>query len=141
MSNYDLLKQKIQEAIPRLMKLEKGTVFSSATGGLYEYVSDLGTLKFTAITKINSHLTPVTIEKRHFKYGSSYKMIGKEPMLNDVLEWLKILSQEMYGETDLRLYNHFVIHYLGTWDLSSPYLKDQNIVMSDRLIVLYDGVS
>ena len=62
-------------------------------------------------------------------------------MLNDVLEWLKILSQKMYGETDLRLYNHFVVYYLGTWDLSSPYLKDQNIVMSDRLIVLYDGVS
>jgi hypothetical protein len=134
MSNYELLKQKIQEAIPTLMDWSIGNIIKQIKG---ENSGEIYTIGYDCWLKSNGKYIELADS---LDYNlSDFILIGKEPMLNDVLEWLKILSQEMYGETDLRLYNHFVIHFLGTWDLSSPYLKDQNISMLDRLIILYDG--
>lgn len=65
-------------------------------------------------------------------------IIWKDPMLNDVLEWLTILeldqitvefsNQEFMIVKDLGPVQHWDDHdYEGyIWDLSKPYLKDQS---------------
>jgi hypothetical protein len=145
MSNYELLKQKIQEAIPSLKEFINGCIIETPHWNTFgqKFEDDIFDEYYIFNGKVYSDDNEILckVSEIELDFNLSKCKFGKEPMLNDVLEWLKILSQKMYGETDLRLYNHFIIHFLGTWDLSSPYLKDQNISMSDRLIILYDGVS
>ncbi len=59
------------------------------------------------------------------KYGD-VKIIGKEPMLNDVLEWLLVKSQSDFEPADKRYLTHFLAFKLSEWDLSKPFLKDQS---------------
>lgn len=142
MSNYDLLKQKIQNSIPRLCKMSKGQIFTIKNMPYtYEFLHFIYNDESEIVEVATLYNNEVDILDFEYFNNQHVSILGKEPMLHDVLEWLKILSQEMYGENDLRLYNHYIVHFLGTWDFSSPYLKDQKIVMCDRLIVLYDGAS
>ncbi len=142
MSNYELLKQKIQEVIPKLLEMSKGQLFTIKNMPFhYEFLHFIYNDDEEIVEIATLYNGEVDVFDYEYFTNQHITIYGKEPMLNDVLEWLKILSQQMYGELDLRLYNHYVVHFLGTWDLSSPYLKDQNIVMSNRLIVLYDGAS
>jgi len=130
------------EVRPKLLEMSKGQLFTIKNMPFhFEFLHFIYNDDEEIVEIATLYNGEVDVFDYEYFTNQHITIYGKEPMLNDVLEWLKILSQKMYGETDLRLYNHFVIHFLGTWDLLSPYLKDQNVTMSDRLIILYDGVS
>jgi len=142
MSNYDLLKQKIQKKIPKLCEMSRGQIFTIKNMPFsYEFLHFIYNYESEIVEVATLYNDEVDVFDFEYFTNQHITIVGKDPMLHDVLEWLKILSQEMYGENDLRLYNDYIVHFLGTWDFSSPYLKDQKIVMCDRLIVLYDGAS
>jgi hypothetical protein len=62
-----------------------------------------------------------------YDVGNDFEIIGKDPMLNDVLEWFKYSDME---DGINRMYEWIWIdtvkEILNLWDLSKPYLKDQS---------------
>jgi len=121
------LTDAIRKALPRLMEIENGQIFNSKYYGLIQ------------ATQIEIHKANIySIYGFDFKCGlprSNYyprelELIGKEPQLNDVLEWLDIIDKE----------NNYIIDVSGMvfifynnemkpkciWDLSKPYLKNQS---------------
>ncbi len=132
MSNYEKLKTEIQKAIPNLMKIEEGQIFNS------EHYGDIIATKITSHTKKSFSVYGFDIKEglpRDNYYPRDLKLIGKEPMLNDVLEWIKI---KLNSDDDLKLKYHFMYKILETWDTSSPYLKDQDILIMNTLFSLYN---
>jgi hypothetical protein len=161
MSNYELLKQKIQKKIPNLIKFEIGCKFKI----LNEYLPEKLFNEVCVITDIhNSEWESLSyiFEKEYirgmqfFKEGKLFntktpfiyelfdeynydsfeskqedfiEIIGKDPMLNDVLFWLNnldnanILSIMRFNDT-------------FKWNLSKPYLKDQSTELIDWLNTL-----
>jgi hypothetical protein len=79
-----------------------------------------------------SQLTVYNIEKYIGKFDDVFYIIGKEPMLNDVLEYL---SKETTAPTSNILKNQLYYIY-SKWDLSKPYLKDQSKELIDFLVEL-----
>lgn len=64
-------------------------------------------------------------------FKSRFEVIGKDPMLTDVLEWLgtELYTVFTYG---LEVYGSDEV-YMFTLDLSKPYLKDQSEEVIDFL--------
>jgi hypothetical protein len=85
------------------------------------------------------YLSLFHIERYIGNFNEYFEVIGAEPMLHHVLSYLKILSNKMYGENDVRLYNHFVIHLLPHWNLDSPYLKQQPYII-EKLSTIYQNI-
>lgn len=126
-----LITADIREKLPRLMKLEEGCIIKDTFDKeKFKIVKDFGyalgllSLESDVVTKVAK--SDLSIEK----------IIGKEPMLTDVLEWL-----------DNDYYSHFeiidgkgaivdysceetIIYYI---DLSKPYLKDWSEEVIDYL--------
>ena len=109
------LTDAIRKALPRLMEIENGQIFNSKYYGLIQ------------ATQIEIHKANIySIYGFDFKCGlprSNYylrelDLVGKEPMLNDVLEWLNY--KFLHSNTN---YNIDVVY---RWDLSKPYLKNQS---------------
>jgi hypothetical protein len=161
MSNYDLLKQKIKEAIPNLMKLEIGCKFKI----INEYLPEKLFNEVCVITDIHNNeweSLSYIFEKPHirgqqyFKEGKLFntkspflyelfdkynydsfeseqehfmEIIGKDPMLNDVLFWLN--NQDNANILSIMRFNDTF-----KWDLSKPYLKDQSSELIEWLNTL-----
>lgn len=126
----------IREKLPRLMELKEGCRIIRGTGMSRELCIYLG----------QDHIL-----KQYHLFGSlsfafstydlgAYKIIGTEPMLNDVLEWLWIIKNvdetyyiEEHGEIYYRWHrgNDVSHNYCGDWDLSKPYLRDQSEELID----------
>lgn len=118
------LTDTIRKALPRLMKIENGQIFNSKYYGL---------IQSTFIEKYNNGV--FNVYGFDFKSGlprSNYypieiELVGKEPLLNDVLEWFlsikndSMLFTSICGNIFLGLHKDKQI-----WDLSKPYLKDQS---------------
>ncbi len=118
----------IRAKLPRLMELSDGCEFISEDIK-YQVILDLE--KWVLTFDGNN------IDKIHCDYikDTRSKIIGKEPMLNDVLEWLELIqpksSWSSYAITmDGRLIDVFAEITICKIDLSKPYLKDQ----SEKLI-------
>jgi len=112
------LKAEIRKAIPRLMELSEGCeikiqydVSFFITGNCFDtyYAISEDGCNFKTLDSIDIMET-----------------IGHEPLLNDVLEWLKIKSEIVFGFNDKRLYDHFKVWKLNDWDLSKSKLSDQS---------------
>jgi hypothetical protein len=145
MSNYELLKQKIQEAIPKLMAIEIGQIFHS------KYY---GNIIATKVKKHSQNTYSIygfdTIEglPRDNYYPIDLKLVGKEPMLNDILGWLKSIS-EYTDEYCITIGGDFLkmnfiqssfelinLHTNPRWDMSKTYLKEQNQELINYLCTL-----
>lgn len=124
------LTEKIRKDIPRLSELSAGClvlVKNSLKGTIV--MADKPTYYIVCIESYMGNL--VVAEE-------DITVLGQEPMLNDVLEWLQLLN----GSEDIDLLfeqKGFMqisrANALVECDLSKPYLKDQN----DTLIeFLYD---
>ena len=95
------LKAEIRKAIPRLMELSEGCeikiqydVSFFITGNCFDtyYAISEDGCNFKTLDSIDIMET-----------------IGHEPLLNDVLEWLKIKSEIVFGFNDKGLYDHFKV--------------------------------
>ncbi|WP_430827266.1 hypothetical protein [Chryseobacterium indologenes] len=68
----------------------------------------------------------IYIEILDFTYYKYKAKRFREPMLNDVMEWLLVKSQSDFEPADKRYLTHFLAFKLSEWDLSKPFLKDQS---------------
>ncbi len=116
--------EDIRSKLPRLMQLEKGCWINTKYG------------KAKIISKINHYLTCLDVDSVITEYSERYlnnikgfKIIGKEPMLNDVMQSLRkshcgrfiFLTEGTIIDDDLE-YDR----YVSEWDLSKPYLYQQS---------------
>ena len=113
------LTTEIRKAIPRLMELSDGCVIENEYKTKYKiYYNEKRYYNvFNDESVSNSIMKPLS---------KSYTIIGHEPLLNDVLEWLKIKSEIAFGVNDKRLYDHFKVWKLNDWDLSKSKLSEQS---------------
>ncbi len=120
----------IRAKLPRLMELEKGCKISTVYSRIHEVVDE-----HKDLVKINllSEKTDYTsmLEKYVIEDNNSpYKIIGKEPMLNDVLEWIEKGKSANTFNINSRgaIFMEFsaTSGYCGMWDLSKPYLHQQS---------------
>lgn len=130
MTNYEKLKQKIQEAVPSLMEIEVGQVF---------YSKFYGEIVATRITRHNNNVMSIygfDIKDglpRSEYYPKELKIVGKEPMLNDVIAWL----DKTVGCWSCIVGQHTYIRELMVyWDLLKPFLKDQDQELIDWLVAV-----
>ena len=124
----EALSNEIRKALPYLMELSEGCL-----------IEDINT---NEIHKVNSfHIQVGNIIRLHttdlsntFGGGSSFnyipkhhKIIGHEPMLNDVLAWLSNIDTSMYF---LNIYGIFFNRHISNmrivWYFEKSHLKDQS---------------
>jgi hypothetical protein len=157
MSNYDLLKQKIQEATPRLLEMSKGQLFTIKNMPFHyeflhfiynddEEIVEIATLYNGEIATLYNG--EVDLFDYEYFTNQQITIYGKEPMLNDVLEWLKSISEYTdeycitiggdflkmnFIQSSFELINS---HTNPRWDMSKPYLKDQSSELIEWLSTL-----
>ena len=130
MSNYNLLKQKIQLVIPRLKDFTNGCIIETPHWNTFsqkfedcnfdEYYIFNGKV-YTDSNDIFCKVSDIELD-----FDLSKCRFGKEPMLNDVLEWLKGLDIETHSINKYGLFHDRNWNGSNYWDMSSPYLKDQS---------------
>lgn len=125
MKELEELTQEIREKLPRLTELTEGqrllTLVSDEPNDIYEGAYE--TIGIGAYLLENGN---IEIGSYEYEIGKAFEVVGKEPMLNDVLEWLQVKSQSDFEQGDKRYLTHFLAFKLSEWDLSTPYLKDQS---------------
>lgn len=127
------LTDAIRKAIPRLMELSEGCEIISK---IVDYFNNIE-IESNFIIGKNAEFDGEDIVIGEYCYGLiNFTIIGHEPLLNDVLEWLKIKSEIVFGFNDKRLYDHFKVWKLNDWDLSKSKLSDQ----SEQLINFLHGL-
>ncbi len=120
----------IREKLPRLMEIEKGCFIQNDVEiwELWES-EDKKTIPGLRISILGNESRLFNIED--LKKDQEYKIIGKEPMLNDVLEYLDVINIEIKLMATNRegasvLYLEKDEWTIEEWDLFNPYLKDQS---------------
>lgn len=144
-----IITNDIRQKLPRLMELEEGCLVSVKHNDFISYeakvietggggqIADTGCYDDSYIF-LNSHFEGY--EQRHAD-DEDIEIIGKEPMMTDVLEWLSLVGKdfiysfsakgEIYGYSKLMDLSLIVE---GTKiDLAKPYLKDQSKEVIDFL--------
>lgn len=127
MKELEELTREIREKLPRLKELSDGTIIKSLFDDKRNFITkdtfyQIGYSEDCICLADNVN---VNIDGYSYK-TSSFEIIGKEPMLNNVLEWLKVKSQSDFKPGDKRYLTHFLAFNLSEWDLSKPFLKDQS---------------
>lgn len=129
MNNLEKLTADIRNKIPRLMELTEGC----------EYRYEDQTYKVDGIyRKFQNGYLSVGGE---ILFRDEYDIIGHDPMLNDVLEWLGLnYSYNFFIDSIGQIcnYNQGLSGWIikGKWELKSPYLKDQSSDLIDYLVAL-----
>ncbi len=140
--------EEIRSKLPRLMELEKGCLIKCREGNYYKIVQIHDTYLDVLNCRLNVIIHPKwdLRKETHLKsFLSAYKIIGQEPMLNDVLEWIsidgiRIVMIDEFGSFhvyDSRAKKKELTSIAGLgWNLSKPYLKDQSIELINFLYEL-----
>lgn len=138
MKELQELTDDIREKLPKLKELSEGCFFSMENeSGLqfkYKVLQIYGGSQIADTGDYDDVYLDISsdwdgIEERCYLDVIERKaeIIGKEPMLNDVLEWLKYSDMKdginmMYEW----IWIDTVKEILKLWDLSKPFLKDQS---------------
>ncbi|MRM93753.1 hypothetical protein D1Z98_01850 [Riemerella anatipestifer] len=114
----------IRQKLPRLMELEEGCLIRDKEINVTFTITERDD-KFQLLYVNGNNCFSFDFFK------SRFEVIGKDPMLTDVLEWLgtELYTVFTYG---LEVYGSDEV-YMFTWDLSKPYLKDQSEEVIDFL--------
>lgn len=156
MTHLEKLTQEIREKLPRLMELESGCTFTRKDEFGFTYVNEIlqvgggGQIADTgdyddAYYDIYSDRNG--IETIRDLDNEIEEIIGKELMLNDVLEWLSMKGKtiDSYGFDSAGNFlwfntklNKFSTNPSVKWDLSKPYLKDQSPELVEFLFNLIE---
>ncbi len=115
----------IRAKLPRLMELGKGCLVDAECTERWEIIYCDFTEEEAIYYAMNEFLGVAELSK-----GDIEKIIGKEPMLNDVLEYVAMIVDEFeivvgYSAFGKKSYLNSSICD-EEWDLSKPYLKDQS---------------
>lgn len=149
MSNYDLLKQKIQDKIPKLLEMSKGQLFTIKNMPFnYEFLHFIYNDDEEIVEVATLYDGEIDVFDYDYFTNKHITIYGKEPLLSDVLEWLKLISEYPdefcitiggdflkmnFIQSSFELINS---HTNPRWDLSKPYLKEQNQELIDYLYTL-----
>lgn len=121
MKELEELTRDIREKIPRLMELSEGQTLKSL---IAHPANDICKDSYYTVGYHEDY--SCKIENEHIEIGGyiyivnrDFEIIGKEPMLNDVLECIKKTVIADKNETAYNIITH-------NWNLSHPYLKDQS---------------
>ena len=149
MSNYDLFKQKIQDKIPKLLEMSKGQLFTIKNMPFhYEFLHFIYNDDEEIVEIATLYNGEVDVFDYDYFTNQQITIYGKEPMINDVLEWVKLISEYTdeycitiggdflkmnFIQSSFELINS---HTNPRWDLSKPYLKDQSYELIEWLSTL-----
>ncbi|QIY92221.1 hypothetical protein [Chryseobacterium gallinarum] len=128
MNELEELTREIREKLPRLKELTNGTIIRSKMEDWRNFITvdayyEIGYSDEYGLCSADAY--HVNIDGYTYN-AKSFEVIGKDPMLNDVMEWLQVKSQLDFELADKRYLTHFLAFKLSEWDLSKPYLKDQS---------------
>lgn len=123
------LSNEIRKALPYLMELSEGCLIEDTYNSIIYKVS-ISTERNILNEKI-IQVFGIDIKNKFTIKGfivcRHHKIIGHEPMLNDVLAWLSNIDTSMYF---LNIYGVFFNRHISNmrifWDFEKPYLKDQS---------------
>ncbi|MEE3723966.1 hypothetical protein V2H21_01115 [Riemerella anatipestifer] len=146
-----IITDNIRQKLPRLMELEEGCLICNKNTS--KILKILHTIPYKKGENIETHYA--IYNEKYLCLSivlnvDNYTIIGKEPMLNDVLEWLQLLPNLLERNEDLFLYIEgiFCIYDSGwnkfnytkvCWDLTKHYLKDQSKEVIDFLYNLIEN--
>jgi hypothetical protein len=138
MTNYELLKEKIQRDLPTAKEWSFGNQIKLIKG---ENSGDIYTIGYDCWLKRNGAL--VELPDGYDYYLTDFVLIGKDLMLNDVLLWhTKSTERSKYSHFEVHLGEGYFSIYDGeeteskVWDLSKLYLKDQSPDIIEWLLSL-----
>ena len=114
------LTTEIRKAIPRLMELSEGCEIKTQSGTKYKIYLE----EESFYNCFNEKVVTTSMTKPLSTH--SYTIIGHEPLLNDVLEWLKIKGIKISDTTDDLLLCFGGYKHYSFWDLSKLKLSDQS---------------
>lgn len=133
MKELEELTADIREKLPRLMELSEGQTLKSL---IADPANDICKDSYYTVGYHEDYSCKV--ENEHVEIGGyiyivnrDFEIIGKEPMLNDVLEWINEATEDMAninseGVMYFTNYWNSPSDKVSNWDLSKPYLKDQS---------------
>lgn len=137
MKALEELTRDIREKLPRLMELSEGCVFCYPTSKDINYIVTQEEIEMISFNRVETFSQPRVEYKSVIR--ETRLIIGKEPMLNDVMQYLWKLVEEDHENQDEILfgigcltnaYDNFC------WNFKNPYLKDQ----SPELIAFLHGL-
>lgn len=115
------LEDKIREALPHLKELTEGCFYGYDDEPCIKIVfKDENEVSFINILTFDK-ISMLTIDSFNHL---DLELIGKDIMLNDVLNWLTTFERNTVKYVD---------EILCEWDLTSPYLKDQSEALINYL--------
>jgi len=143
MSNYEILKDKIIKEVKILKELTNGCLLLCKVSiEKYGLIKDEEYKYLSFIDDDNLKLTFYNVEKYIGKFNDIFLIVGKEPMLNDVLLWHSSNSIDKYSHFEVSKGEAYFSIYDGekteslVWNLSKPYLKDQSSELIEWLSTL-----
>ncbi|MEE6130246.1 hypothetical protein V2E39_22800 [Chryseobacterium arthrosphaerae] len=137
MKELEELTREIREKMPRLMELKEGqrliTLISDEANDIYE-----GAYETIGIGAYLLENGDIEIGGYEYEIGKHFEIVGFDPMLNDVLEWMP--DNQVFMNMTGGFWKSYMtdIIKLGQWDLSKPYLKDQS---SELITFLYSLIT
>jgi hypothetical protein len=144
MTNLEKLTQDIRAKLPRLMELTEGCLLDNVRIGVIHKVIEVQNEPMEPCILIQNPLTYRNVWEYPETVKKDYNVIGREPMLNDVLEWLSNHVNEYYSYSigshgylmECALFSEWDYKDDLKWDLSKPYLRDQSQELIDYLAEL-----
>jgi hypothetical protein len=134
MTNLERLEADIRARLPRLMELTEGCRLIFQDKPKTIMLVDEEPEKYVLVYSENK--TGGWYSAEFIK--SKATVIGKDPMLNDVLDWLDIKG--IYAFTSdgemIESYEGWDTPTKSKWNLSKPLLKDQSQELIDYLVTL-----
>lgn len=131
MKELEELTREIREKLPRLMELSEGQTLKSL---IADPANDICKDSYYTVGYHEDY--SCKIENEHIEIGGyiyivnrDFEIIGKEPMINDVFEFLWCLIAENHNNSyKITLAINTILHksYKHCWNFDSPYLKDQS---------------
>lgn len=122
MKELEELTREIREKLPRLMELSEGQKFKSL---IADPANDICKDSYYTVGYHEDY--SCKIENEHIEIGGyiyivnrDFEIIGKEPMLNDLLDYV--------NKSDISIsdWNTISRSIISGWELSKPYLRDQS---------------
>lgn len=124
------LTEAIRKSIPRLMELSEGCEIISK---IEDYFNNIE-IESNFIIGKNAEFDGEDIVVGDYFYSTdNFTIIGHEPLLNDVFEWLGTINEIedylIYSDGEIRRWSYGKMDYIPTecsWDLSKSKLSDQS---------------
>ncbi len=149
MTKLEQLTEEIKKAVPRLMELTDGCIIKIPHWNIFTQKYEKNKYDDYCVfgsSIFNDNYDKIcSVANIYKEFSKETSIIGHEPLLNDVLEWLKSIS-EYTDEYCITIGGDFLkMNFIQSsfelinsrtnprWDMSKPYLKDQSNELIDYL--------